>query len=326
MNNHYHQYSLEHTQFIIDNYTTMSNIEMAKKLGRSRDSIRRKLKKEGLERTAVQIKLIMDNSNSSKTRFKKGRQPGNALYDGAITIRTDAKTGIQYRWIRLAVGKWKELHRLNWEKLHGPIAEGKVLRCRDGNPLNAHPSNWQLIERRLNLEKNYNREKMSKSRSETFQKLRRLSKPNSEKVEKLLKKLNKKREADRRKQKAKDRKLEMRDCAHCGHPFKPVTVRSRFCSEPCSSRGNYLALQRRRKNNPTYNGQAALRDEEEKREFVSRQKALEASPDTSQLVPVRIDHRTVIYIRPGKSIEKAKENYHLKYNNYGIDNQTNAIR
>jgi hypothetical protein len=43
---------------------------------------------------------------------------------------------------------WKFVHRIEWEKLNGPVPEGMVLKCK-GDPLNTDPSNWELIPRGL---------------------------------------------------------------------------------------------------------------------------------------------------------------------------------
>ncbi|MEC9243436.1 MAG: HNH endonuclease signature motif containing protein [Pseudomonadota bacterium] len=40
-------------------------------------------------------------------------------------------------------------HRWLWEKENGPVPDGMVLKCRDGNRQNTAPSNWELIPRAL---------------------------------------------------------------------------------------------------------------------------------------------------------------------------------
>lgn len=81
------------------------------------------------------------------TRFKKGQLPKNTLCDGAIRIRRTsiARGSRQYKVIRIALGKWVELSRYNWEKKHGPIPKGMRLHCKSKDPLNCDPGNWELI-------------------------------------------------------------------------------------------------------------------------------------------------------------------------------------
>ena len=40
-------------------------------------------------------------------------------------------------------------HRYLWEQLNGPVPEGHVLKCLDGNKLDTDPSNWVAIPRAL---------------------------------------------------------------------------------------------------------------------------------------------------------------------------------
>ena len=52
---------------------------------------------------------------------------------------------------------WKELQIHNWEQIHGPVPKGMVLRCLTDDPLNCDPSNWELITRLENVERNSGR-------------------------------------------------------------------------------------------------------------------------------------------------------------------------
>jgi hypothetical protein len=86
-------------------------------------------------------------------QFSKGNLPGNTLYDGAITTRTD-KSGLPYKWIRLSKAKWIELHRFNWEKKHGKVKKGFCIWFKDGNSLNPDIKNLELITRAEDLKRN----------------------------------------------------------------------------------------------------------------------------------------------------------------------------
>jgi len=79
------------------------------------------------------------------TFFQKGHKPHNTKCDGAISIRKDKRTGIAYKYIRLSEGHWKELHRYNWEKEHGPIPKGFNIVFRDGDSLNCSIENLEIV-------------------------------------------------------------------------------------------------------------------------------------------------------------------------------------
>ncbi|NQU34244.1 MAG: hypothetical protein HQ521_13520 [Bacteroidetes bacterium] len=88
------------------------------------------------------------------TMFKKGQKPGNLLFDGAISTRVDTRTGIAYKYIRLAENNWDLLHRVNYKKKYGDIPTTTYLRCIDGNQLNCDPDNWEPITMVKNMELN----------------------------------------------------------------------------------------------------------------------------------------------------------------------------
>ncbi len=88
------------------------------------------------------------------TFYQKGHKPANTMFDGAITSRIDRRTGIKYKYIRLAENKWDLLHRVNYKKKHGDIPTTTYLRCIDGNQLNCDPDNWAPIDMSKNMELN----------------------------------------------------------------------------------------------------------------------------------------------------------------------------
>ena len=83
------------------------------------------------------------------TRFTKDNRSGRALHNyvpiGHETIRTDG-----YTWVKVAERKWEATHRLLYEKSHGPIPPGGVVRFRDGNPMNFLPDNLHLVTKAEN--------------------------------------------------------------------------------------------------------------------------------------------------------------------------------
>lgn len=87
------------------------------------------------------------------TWFKKGHLPKNTKYDGAISVRKDKRTGINYKYIRLEKGKWELLHRVVYQK-HFPedsLKTSDYIRFKDGNQLNCKIENLEKISREQNM-------------------------------------------------------------------------------------------------------------------------------------------------------------------------------
>jgi hypothetical protein len=93
------------------------------------------------------------NANCARTQFKKGSLPGN--YRGPGYERIDGTTG----YVILIVAetnpwtgaKTRPVHKQRWlwERANGPLPNGMVLKCLDGNKLNTDPSNWEAVPRAL---------------------------------------------------------------------------------------------------------------------------------------------------------------------------------
>jgi HNH endonuclease len=88
-----------------------------------------------------------------ETQFKKGTQPPNALYDGAITIRKDNRN-VPYQFIRLENRKWEHLHRHIWKQAFGDIPVSCVVAFKDKNTLNCVLENLELISKKDNMLRN----------------------------------------------------------------------------------------------------------------------------------------------------------------------------
>jgi hypothetical protein len=147
-------------------YTRATNPHLGTMLGRPESSIlnysvRHKLRKPaGFNAGRIQPGQKPWNAGmkgwsaagTEATRFQKGNLPQTTckLGDGALTTRSD-HGGRQYQWVRISLGKWRELHRVNWEAINGPLPKGHVLRCIDGDTLNAAADNWKLLTRAENL-------------------------------------------------------------------------------------------------------------------------------------------------------------------------------
>lgn len=104
----------------------------------------------------------------NKGRFKKGSLPHNTRKDGDISIRIDSRSGLPYKYIRLAKSKWVLLHRHAWQKHHGPIPHGYVVRFKDGNTLNCDLTNLEVLSQAENMERNRNYSKSSNTMKELW--------------------------------------------------------------------------------------------------------------------------------------------------------------
>lgn len=115
---------------------------------------------------------------SQKSEFKKGHQPHNTKFDGAISWRRGGLTHgriIKYQYLRISSGKWVLLHRHIWEQANGPIPTNMLVIFKDKDTSNCSLSNLELITTRENALRNVNREKAKAKLKETWriEKLRR---------------------------------------------------------------------------------------------------------------------------------------------------------
>ncbi|MCT4334264.1 HNH endonuclease [Paracoccus sp. YLB-12] len=91
--------------------------------------------------------------NSAATRFKKGNMPHNSRGPGHE--RVDTKDGYVVMIIDEpnpwsgAATRPVHKHRYLWEKANGPVPDGHVLKCLDGDKTNTDPSNWEPVPRGL---------------------------------------------------------------------------------------------------------------------------------------------------------------------------------
>ena len=99
-------------------------------------------------------KRIGSKGRSAQTQFKAGSIPFNLMPVGSERVVAD---GYLYRKISdkpqqclpgtIDNGRWKAVHRINWEEANGPIPDGAVISFIDGNRLNVHISNLILLDR-----------------------------------------------------------------------------------------------------------------------------------------------------------------------------------
>ena len=102
-----------------------------------------------IQRKRTKGKKMPLNANSARTQFKTGQRPHNTKYagherpheDGYVYIsveETNPRTGFERRYVLK--------HRWVWEKQHGAVPDGMVLKCK-GDKTNCDPSNWELVAR-----------------------------------------------------------------------------------------------------------------------------------------------------------------------------------
>jgi hypothetical protein len=175
---------MQNTDYIQDNYLTMSIGAIARELGRSSCYVVGKMRKLGIvvpeqireqRKQQAQFKKGQNPWNAGRTgvrhslatEFKKGSLPANTKHDGAISIRNDrsTKTGIvrQYKYIRLTKGKWILLQRYVWQQHYGEVPAKHVVVFLDGDTMNCEISNLSCISMAENARRNHNHTKSKNS-------------------------------------------------------------------------------------------------------------------------------------------------------------------
>lgn len=90
--------------------------------------------------------------NSAATRFRKGQRPHTWRGAGHESIDREG-----YVWLIVdelnphtgADTRRVQKHRWLWERANGPVPDGHVLKCLDGDKTNTDPSNWEPIPKAL---------------------------------------------------------------------------------------------------------------------------------------------------------------------------------
>jgi hypothetical protein len=89
--------------------------------------------------------------NMWKTQFKNGQLPHNTKWLGHERLSKEGYIEISVRRRNPHTGFYRRYvlkHRWLWEKKHGPVPAGMVLKCK-GDRLNTDPSNWELLPRAI---------------------------------------------------------------------------------------------------------------------------------------------------------------------------------
>lgn len=88
----------------------------------------------------------------SCTSFKPGHVPHNHLLVGSELVKSDG-----YLYVKIAEpNKWKQKHRLVWEKAHGSVPRTHCIVFLDGDRLNCSLENLAIISRSVNARRNQN--------------------------------------------------------------------------------------------------------------------------------------------------------------------------
>lgn len=93
------------------------------------------------------------NANSARTQFKKGNRTDRAN-ENYKPIGSERMTRDGYIERKIHDGlplqsRWRAVHLIEWEAVHGPLPKGHCLKCLDGDKRNTDPSNWTLLSRGL---------------------------------------------------------------------------------------------------------------------------------------------------------------------------------
>jgi len=103
---------------------------------------------------------------SKTTHFKKGNYScrWKGFKDGDMRMREEKRSGIVYKYVRLAAGKWYPLHRVIWEQEYGKPPKGNMVTFKDGNQMNCELDNLELIT----MAENYIRNSASVNMTDGF--------------------------------------------------------------------------------------------------------------------------------------------------------------
>ena len=95
--------------------------------------------------------LVSANSGS----FKRGQQPANHKPIGHERFTKDGyimvKVAEQNSWNSSMSGWYRLKQIVEWEKVHGPVPKGQILRFKDGCRTNCEPANLFLVSRGENI-------------------------------------------------------------------------------------------------------------------------------------------------------------------------------
>ena len=148
------KYTPEEDDYLIKNYDKITATEAAQHLGRSVKSIYSRISR-----------LRQRHDIAKKDPYielKKAIE--NGTYEaGTISTRICSYHKKPYKWIKLENGKSRKLHLYLWENAHGRLPRNKVLRFKDGNPLNCTLDNLICVSKAEVMKENINPPKRSET-------------------------------------------------------------------------------------------------------------------------------------------------------------------
>lgn len=134
--------TIKELRYILENYEKLGPQKIADALGRSRVTVWKWANRHGLKYKGPSLGGFKQNN---KLRERKA---------GDIYKSPKEGSGGCY-YIKYEAGKPPmRLHKYNWEKAHGPVPEGYVLRFKDGDRSNCDISNLECISKKDNLRLN----------------------------------------------------------------------------------------------------------------------------------------------------------------------------
>ena len=97
-------------------------------------------------------KKLPPDAKRSSTVFKKGHKPASSTFLGHERVHKNGNVMISVAKENPHTGFKRHYvfkQHLLWEKKHGPLEEGMVLKCLSDDRSNCDPSNWEAIPRAM---------------------------------------------------------------------------------------------------------------------------------------------------------------------------------
>lgn len=278
-NRTWHKWTKEEEQYLRDNFDNYTCDEFAIHFGVTAASVKRKRTDLKIVKSKEALAKIYARPNAG--HFKKGALPHNTSQDQHISTRIDNR-GISYKWIRLGLSNWQMLHVYLWLKEGNTIPAGHVVVFKDGNTDNCVLSNLELLSKGENLRRNRNkylqntqarREERKLTNKNIKQELRvkaKLEKLQNKLAIKQSIKLEKQVKKILEKQAKKQRKKQVKKIIPIKIKKVPAVIKP---------------------------------PKKEEKKFAYK------SVDYNNLILVRIDAKTSIYVKPGENVEAARIKY-----------------
>lgn len=148
----------EETSFLLENYKTSGNIEIAKKLSKKgrlfdKKNVEKKMKLMSLKRTKSDISLIRNKAKKNGVYSKANFERWESKKYPEKHIKVQIGNGYPRVVIKIN-GKFTPYARHRFIELHGPVPKGYVVFHKDENPLNVEDENL-FIQKRTGFSGDY---------------------------------------------------------------------------------------------------------------------------------------------------------------------------